>query len=152
MILGEDEIRKVIPDFHLYQLDQVRWMTLEFGDSEESGSRRRTNLIIHASYAVQCAGAYTVTMKLDGVQQLNLPEIGTEPLAFCELAVENVRDRMMEGINFYVNDEAFDGMSCYCQNIEFIQVCQLDESGQEVVVWNANGIPIAETRAGCYNI
>jgi len=152
MILGEDAIRKVIPDFHLYQLDKVRWMTLEFGDGEENGNRhQKASLMINASYA-QDGEAYTVTMKLDGVQQLNLPEIGAAPLAFCELAVEDVRNNMMEGINFYVNDEAFDGMSCYCQNIEFIQVCQLDESGQEAVVWNANGIPIAETRAGCYNI
>ena len=123
MILGESVIKKVIPDFHLYKLGQVRSFSLHTHSA--NGGRPITDLLLNASYPYN-GQTYLITLKLSDVHQLRLPEIGPYGLQLSELEIHSIQDRMMEGLNFHVEDFADDGMSCECREVRFVRVGKVE--------------------------
>lgn len=65
---------------------------------------------------------YIIFFRLYGVKQFKLPEIGTNWFGFSELEIVDVKKHMMENINFQVKDFGGTSFSCYCRDIEFIEL------------------------------
>ena len=143
MFSGEDVITREIPDFDLLKLGEVRWLWIGFYRSERDSSSPFADLILSVTYhqsrperTRRGAKTYFVNMLFREVRQLTLSGLGGFVYQLSELAIENVKDRGMEGINYFVSDD--DAHFCYCRDVQFIALSELLEDGSETILWSSD--------------
>lgn len=135
MLAGENEIRKVIPDFDLLMIDEMRSLFIEFSYRQESEHKYQSaNLVIKFTY-LNKGVTYVITLELEGVSKLKFPELGTYMFELGELGIFSITDRNMPGLNYCV-DDTLDGMFCYCRDVAFVDITREEESGQHVAIWS----------------
>src|SRR5262245_2337532 len=99
---GEDEVRRFIPDFDLYRLDQIVRLLVEI-DANETMKQPVVNVSIRASY--RSTEIMFVTLLLRDVRDLEFPRVGPYPApSFSELEVHDISERMWERVRYEIRD------------------------------------------------
>ena len=100
-----------IPDFSLLKLDRIAKMSLAF-------PRSGIGILLTVATRYPIKGKdISIVLGFDGVRDLQFPVLSGNVFSFGELVVEDVRERQLEGIRFWVNDYLVD-ISFYCNTIE----------------------------------
>jgi hypothetical protein len=103
------------PEFDFYRARQVTRLEVDFGDDPDS----LPSLRLHVTYFGH-ERRYSLVLLFEGIRQLLLPEIGPA-LFLTELEIEDVSDRMMEGIRFQAMSHLDRGFSCACRSIAIVE-------------------------------
>jgi hypothetical protein len=133
MFSGEDVIRKHIPDFDLFELDEVRWLLLEFYRPDQDPNTMITDMILNIGYCSN-SDTYYLKLRLSDVRQLRLPELGGAWFQIGELEIASIADHGLEGINYHVISQ-LDGFSCYCRDVHFTALSKGLIDGSEQILW-----------------
>lgn len=114
-ITGRESALALEPSFDFYRAKRVLNLSIDFDPAADD---ELPSLRLVAEY-VGNTRRYTLTMLLESVRELLLPEMN--PLLFLpELEIEDLEDRMMEGIRFEVISQFERSFRCTCRNITII--------------------------------
>lgn len=96
-IMGRESVLALEPSFDFYRAKRILNLSIDFDPTADD---ELPSLRLVAEY-VGNTRRYTLTILLESVRELLLPEMN--PLLFLpELEIEDLKDRMMEGIRFEV--------------------------------------------------
>jgi len=113
---GREKVLRVEPHFVVYKVKRARAMAIDFEDGVNGGGQ--PSLVLNTDYKSE-PNLYNLIMRFDGIRELALPEM--RPYLYLdELEIEDVRDRMLEGVRFEVVS-CFDySFRCVCQGIVIV--------------------------------
>lgn len=114
-IMGREAALALEPRFDFYRVKRVLNLSVDFDPATDDDL---PSLRIVAEY-VGDVRRYALTVLLEGVRELLLPEM-TPSLFLPELEIEDVSDRMMEGIRFEVISHFEHSFRCTCRNIAIV--------------------------------
>ena len=115
-IEGRDMVLRVEPRFDFYRIKKASAVMIEFGPGANDAGQ--TSLVLTTDYQTE-SKAYRLTIRFDGVRELAFPEM--QPfLQFAELEIEDVRDRMLEGVRFEVVSHYDRSFRCLCGGIVIV--------------------------------
>jgi hypothetical protein len=121
MLIGEPELRRVVPDFDLLKIDDVLSLNLLFSYVDRHGKKwQQVDMSLTFSYPGPSA-PFMITLLLVGVRDLHLPKIGGSMFELGELAIAIKEDRAAEGLHYVVED-TLDGMVCRCADVRFLSI------------------------------
>jgi hypothetical protein len=115
-ISGREKALALEPDFDFYRAKEVLKLHINFldGDLGELPSLR-----LDVAYDGD-SRRYELKLVFEGVRELVLPEMS--PLLFIpELEIEDLRDRMMEGVHFEALSHFERAFRCTCRDIAIIE-------------------------------
>lgn len=115
-IEGREKVLRVEPSFDFYRIKRARAAVIDFGQGASDGGQ--PSLVLTTDYQTD-SQAYSLTIRFDGIRELVLPEM--QPfLQFAELEIEDVRDRMLEGVRFEVVSHYDRSFRCLCRGIVIV--------------------------------
>jgi hypothetical protein len=110
--MGREIALTLEPNFDFYRAKRILSLSIDFDPTADDDLPL---LRLVAEY-VGDVKHYALTVLLEGVRELLLPEM-TPSLFLPELEIEDVGDRMMEGIRFEVISYFERSFRCTCRNI-----------------------------------
>lgn len=109
---GSDKILSQEPEFDFHRVKKVDRLSIDFGAGDRQGI---VLLTLTAAYRGKGIN-YRVTILFEDVRELVLPAMN--PWFFLsELEIEDVRERMMEGICYEVVSRFDCSFRCYCRDV-----------------------------------
>ena len=115
MIKGREKALALEPEFDFYRAKRVLKLEIDFdGDSEALPSLR-----LDLNYDAGSRRHYKLGLLFEDVRELALPTMA--PLLFVpELEIEDLRERMMEGVCFEAISHFERAFRCTCGNISIL--------------------------------
>lgn len=106
---GRDRVLSVVPELDLYGAQRVVRLEVDFGTNETAR--------LSVEFVYDGGGPrYRLGLRFEGVRELVLPRMSSL-LQLSEIEIEDVRDRMLEGINFEVVSHFDYSFRCSCREI-----------------------------------
>jgi hypothetical protein len=116
-IEGREKVLQAEPHFDFYRIKTARAVAMDFG--EGAGDASHPTLMLTTNYQTQ-SKTYILTIRFDGIRELVLPQM--QPiLRFSELEVEDIRDRMLEGVGFEVVSHYDRSFRCLCRTMVIVR-------------------------------
>lgn len=113
---GREKVFRVEPHFDFYRIKNARAVVIEFGEGASDAGQ--PSLLLTTDYQAE-SKTYNLTIRFEGIRQLVFPEM--QPfLQFAELEIEDVRDRMVEGVRFEVVSHYDRSFRCLCRGIVIV--------------------------------
>lgn len=113
-IHGREKILALEPEFDFYEANNVRKLVIDFGG--EAGNLPSLTLELLYNGRVH---RHAVVVLFEGVRQLTLPKMAPS-LFISELEIEDIKDRMMEGIHFEAISYFDHAFRCACKSISIL--------------------------------
>lgn len=115
-IQGREKVLRIEPRFDFYRIKKASAVVIDFGPRASDAGQ--PSLVLTTDYQTQ-SKVYHLTIRFDGVRELVFPEM--QPfLQFAELEIEDVRDRMLEGVRFEVVSHYDRSFRCLCGGIAIV--------------------------------
>lgn len=111
---GREKALTLEPDFDFYRAKKVLKLVIEFSEEPEPIASLRIDLAYHA-----VARPYRLSLLLDDVRELVIPSM-TPCLFLPELEIEDLQERMMEGIRFEIISQFERDFRCACRDITIL--------------------------------
>jgi hypothetical protein len=115
-IVGREKILSVEPHFDFYQIKKAHAVVIDFG--QDANDESQPSLVLKTKYRGE-AMTYDLTIRFEGIRELIFPEMRPF-LRFTELEVEDVSERMLEGVRFEVNSYFDYSFRCLCGEIVIV--------------------------------
>src|SRR5688572_6841934 len=112
---GEPELRSAVPDFDIFR--PLMLTGIEVRSRPEGETTVRLTLVSKERFEV--------TLMLESVTSLSVPQLGKFPLTLVEMEVLDLRADQMEGVAFHVTDSGTVGFSAYCGALRVVEVARL---------------------------
>lgn len=116
LVEGERELRARLPDVDAAKFGEILQITLAFSNE----GTRAEFLVVHDE-------SDELRLTLEGVRQLQIPEIHEHPVRFAELDIRDVSKDGLEGVRYRLEDIDGSGVLCLCKQIR-IQVVERREA------------------------
>jgi hypothetical protein len=113
-LAGRDKVLALEPNFDFYNVDRVLSLTVDFELDE------LPSVQLVANYSNPDGRRFRLSIQLQGVRRLVLPEISSPFLSLPELEIEQIADRGMEGIRFEVVSHLERAFQCFCRDITIV--------------------------------
>lgn len=115
-IKGREKVLQIEPDFDFYRIKNARAAVVDFGQG--ASDEHQPSLVLTTDYHTE-SKAYILTIRFEGIRELVFPEM--QPfLRFAELEIEDVRDRMLEGVQFEAVTHYDRSFRCLCRGIAIV--------------------------------
>ena len=115
-IEGREKVFPIEPHLDFHRIKMASAVVIDFGRGDSDGSC--PSLVLTADYHTE-SKAYILTMRFEGIRELVFPEM--QPfLRFGELEIEDVRNRMLEGVQFEVVSHYDRSFRCLCRKIAIV--------------------------------
>ncbi len=111
MLRNFNNLKTALPDFEWFHLEEVRKLALEYGPRVDRAGAPLLTVTIEVGCTTPSAPA-VITLVLEGVRQLSLPELGGRVLELSEIEFMSVDDQGLEDLRYMLNDPG-SGLSCY---------------------------------------
>lgn len=123
-IEGREKVLQLEPLFDFYKIRKAHRIVIDF--YRESLDSQKPDVIITAEYK-SMTSVYELIIRIEGVHELVLPDM--KPfLHLTELEVEDIRDRMLEGMNFEIIAQYENDFRCLCRGIEIVSFAVIPHS------------------------
>ncbi|AGC48269.1 hypothetical protein MYSTI_06997 [Myxococcus stipitatus DSM 14675] len=113
-ISGREPVLTLEPDFDFFRAKKVLKLEVDFDETPEGWHSLKMELAY-----VSGAKRYRLGLLLAGVRELELPPI-VQSLFLSELEIEDVHERMMEGVRFEVISHYERAFRCVCGDISIL--------------------------------
>jgi hypothetical protein len=136
-IRGVSEIRRHIPDFDFYRIENVLNMTFSFSyRREDEHTFQTTDAAITCTYVYQDV-LYVIEFALYEVKDLSLPKLGT----FFQLGEFDVFPSSKPTFpnTHWGFEDALDGMVGYCRDIAFLSLGTQEAESPVSLLWQRGG-------------
>lgn len=112
-LAGYEEVKDLIPDGHLLRFTDIWRLSLEFYHDESDDLRRR--MVLELGCDIHDRDLDRVAMVMESPAQISFPD----SWQIMGLAIEDIRDRGLEGLLWSVYDFETSGFELFCASIRF---------------------------------